>query len=303
MARKNNLVFKTKKKNTNGSLYKFTAILIASVLGILSISLAIILMNNDFDFRKAFFGTEKEETTQKEESSTVPVLPESERVFLFMCADGDRQQIHFMNLIRVELPENRVTVLTVNPAAILRASQGGGESAEAIYAKSGERLLTEAIEEAYGIKIDRYASATPTQFKSTVNFFGGIKINVPEQVNYKADGINLVLIKGAKSLNGDELYKYMLYLNDTAENGSEKQAQAMLEILGSIFTPANIEKRDKIFSQIANNFTTNITVVDLRQEENGVLLLMQEGIRNTVIAAYPEEFRDGGPGETYEKNS
>lgn len=289
MAKKKSLVFETEKRRSNGSLYRFWIILIISVLTVLSVSLALILKSNDFDFRKAFFGTEKEETTQETETQTVPTASEAERIFLFMCADGDRQKIHFMNLIKVELPECRVTVLTLDPEAVIRATSGSGESSAAIFAKPGEKELTSALEEAYDIKINRYLSATPTQFKSTVNFFGGIKITVPEQVDYKADGINLVLIKGTKALNGDELYKYMLYLNDTAENGAEKQAKAIIEILGAVFTPKNVEKSDKIFSQITNNFTTDITVVDLREEEDGVLQLMQEGIKDSAVAVYPEE--------------
>ena len=289
MAKKKSLVFETEKRRSNGSLYRFWIILIISVLTVLSVSLALILKSNDFDFRKAFFGTEKEETTQETETQTVPTASEAERIFLFMCADGDRQKIHFMNLIKVELPECRATVLTLDPEAVIRATSGSGESSAAIFAKSGEKELTSALEEAYDIKINRYLSATPTQFKSTVNFFGGIKITVPEQVDYKADGINLVLIKGTKALNGDELYKYMLYLNDTAENGAEKQAKAIIEILGAVFTPKNVEKSDKIFSQITNNFTTDITVVDLREEEDGVLQLMQEGIKDSAVAVYPEE--------------
>lgn len=287
MARKKNLVFETKKRRSSGSLYKFWIILVASVLAILTVSLAFILVSNDFDFNKAFFGNEKEEVTQKEEDETVPVLQKTERTFLFMCADADRQTIHFMNLIKVEIPANRVTVLTVDPNEALREA----ESATAIYSKTGERGLTAALEEAYGIDVNRYASATPTQFKSTVNFFGGIKINVPEQVDYKADGINLVLIKGEKTLNGDELYKYMLYLNDSAANGPEKQAQTMLEILSGVFRPENTDKSEKIFSQITNNFTTDISVVDLRAEEDGVQQLMQEGIKSAVVAGSPEEFR------------
>lgn len=291
MAKKKSLVFETEKRRSNGSLYRFWIILIISVLTVLSVSLVLILKNNDFDFQKAFFGTEKEETTQEAETQTAPVVSEAERIFLFMCADGDRQKIHFMNLIKVELPECRVTVLTLDPDTVIRATSGSGESSAAIFAKSGEKELTSALEKAYDIKIDRYASATPTQFKSTVNFFGGIKITVPEQVDYKADGINLVLIKGTKSLNGDELYKYMLYLNDAAENGAEKQAKAMIEILASIFRPENVNKSDKIFSQITNNFTTDISVVDLREEEDGVLQLMQEGIKHSAVAVYPEELK------------
>lgn len=288
MARKNNLVFETKKRSGTGSMRKFWFILVICVLAVLTVSLAVILKGSDYDVDTAF-GFEKDSTTQEAVSETKPVTFKAERIFLLLCAESDRQTVHFMNLVKVEMPQCRVTVLSVDPDSVLRATESGGESPEAIYAKSGERALVSALEEAYGIDIDRYAAATPTDFKTFVNYFGGLKITVPEQIEYKTDSINLVLIKGNQIIKGDTLYKYMLYLGSLGADGREKQSAAMIEMLDGIFNESNTEKRSRIFSQITNNFTTDMSIVDFSAEEEGVIQLMQNGIRESEIAVFPEE--------------
>lgn len=291
MARRNNLVFETKKRSGSGGTRKFWFILVICVLAVLTASLAVILKNSDYDVDTAF-GFEKESTSAEAVSETKPVNFKADRIFLLLCVEFDRQTVHFMNLVKVEMPQCRVTVLSVDPDSVIQATENGGESPESIYAKSGERALVSALEAAYDINIDRYAAATPTDFKTFVNYFGGIKITVPEQIEYKTEQINLVLIKGNQIIKGDSLYKYMLYLTNLGADGREKQSAAMLEILGGIFNEANTEKRSKIFSQITNSFTTDMTIVDFSAEEEGIIQLMQNGIRDSKIAAYPEEFNE-----------
>ncbi len=290
MARKNNLVFETKKRSGSGSMRRFWFILVACVLAVLTVSLAAILKSSDYDVDTAF-GFEKESTTEEAVSETKPITFKADRTFLLLCAESDRQTVHFMNLVRVEMPQCKVTVLSIDPDDVIQTTENGSESPEAIYAKSGERALVSALETAYDIDIDRYAAATPTDFKTFVNYFGGLKITVPEQIEYKTDKINLVLIKGNQIIKGDSLYKYMLYLGTLGAEGREKQSAAMLEILGGIFNAANTEKRSRIFSQITNNFTTDMTIVDFSAEEDGVIQLMQNGIRESELAFYPEEIR------------
>ena len=290
MARRNNLVFETKKRSGAGSISKFWIVLIACVFVVLSLSLVVILKNSDYDIDTAF-GFEKESTSAEAVSETKAVKFKAERMFLFLCADSDRQTVHFMNIVKVEMPQCRVTVFSVDPDYVIQTTESGGETPETIYAKSGERALVSALEAAYDIDIDRYAAATPNDFKTFVNYFGGLRITVPEQIEYKTDEINLVLIKGNQVVKGDSLYKYMLYLGTLGAEGREKQSAAMLEILDGIFNEANTEKRSKIFSQITNNFTTDMTIVDFSAEEDGVIQLMQNGIREGIIAVNPEELR------------
>lgn len=288
MARKKSLVFETQNKNSKGSARRFWFLLVVCVLAVLIVSLAVIMKNSDYDIDTAL-GFEKETETTDSVSETQPITFEAERVFLLWCADSDRKKVHFMSLVKVKLPECRVTVCAVDPDSVLETTENGSASPASIYASSGEKALVAALEKAYDIDIDRYVGANETDFKTFVNNFGGMKITVPEQINYKSDELSLVLIKGNQNLKGDTLYKYMLYLNTRGAEGKKMQSDAMLDILGGIFNPANTEKRSRIFSRITNNMITDITIVDFSAEENGIILLMQNGIVKAETADYPEE--------------
>ncbi|MBO5859926.1 MAG: LCP family protein [Clostridia bacterium] len=286
MARKKNLVFETKKRSDRGNTRKFWLALITGVLIILVASTTMILKSNDFDINSAF-GFEKETEVTQETTEVQPVTFEAERTFLIWCADSRRENIHFLSLVKVSLPKCKVTVCSIDPKTTL--SENG--SAASIYLKSGESALVSALETTYGINIDRYISATETDFKSFVNYFGGIKITIPEQINYRNEEMSLVLIKGNQSLKGDTLFKYMLYLNSLGYEGKLRQSGAISEMLGNIFSPGNQNKSNRIFKQITNDMSTDISIVDFSSEADGINMLMQNGILQVEIVELPENFR------------
>lgn len=288
MARKKNLVFETQSRSDKGNARKFWIVLTVSVLAVLLVSVAVILRNNDYDIDAAF-GFEKETGTTEEASEAPSSVYEAERYFLLWCADSDRQSVHFMSLVRTELPECRVTVCSIDPYSVIETTGSGSETAASILAKSGERALVDALEKAYGVDINRYIGTDETDFKTFVNYFGGLKITVPEQVEYKTEEMSLVLIKGNQNLKGDTLFKYMRYLNSLGADGKKRQSAAVLEILGGVFSPGNLNKRSRIFSQITNNMITDMTIVDFSQEEDGIVMLMQNGILQAETVEYPEE--------------
>lgn len=288
MARKKNLVFETQKRSDRGNTRKFWAVLITGVLVVLVASTVMILKSSNFDIDSAF-GFEKETETMQEVTETQAVTVESERTFLLWCAASGRKNMRFLSLVKVKLPECRVSVFTVDPKAALAATETGTESPESIYLKSGDSALVSAIENAYGIEIDRYVGATETEFKSFINYFGGVEVNVPEQVNYRNSEMSLVLIKGDQNLKGDTFFKYMLYL-DTLANGGRRQSVAISQLLESIFRPENLNKRNRIFKQITNDMSTDISIVDFSSEEDAIVMLMQNGIAETDIVEYPENF-------------
>lgn len=286
MARKKSLVFETQKRSNRGNTQKFWLILIASVIAILSISLVAILKNSDYNVDTAF-GIEKETETTEQISEAPTSVFEAERTFLIWCAESGREDIRFMNIVRVSMPDCKVTVCAVDPHSALGTN--GGETPASIYLKSGEKELVSSLEKAYDTDVDRYICASETQFKSFINYFSGIEITVPEQINHRSDELSLVLIRGKQNLKGDTLFKYMLYLNTLGENGKRRQAAAMLEIIEGIFNPSNLNKRSRIFNKIANNMTTDISIVDFSSEENGIVMLMENGVLSAETVENPED--------------
>lgn len=277
------LVFETDRKSRAGSTRKFWIFLPAIILVVLVLSSMLILKQNNYDVNAAL-GIEAETTTEKKTETTVPVTAQADDTFLFWCASADRQEIYFMDIIRVTLPECAVSVYPVN----LDSFVSGDKTAEEIYLELGENGLVSAVEKYYSIDIDRYAGATETKLKAMVNYFGGFKVSVDEQINYKSEEMNLVLIKGRQNMKGDTLFKYLRYLSISGEGGRERQAQAVIEILENIFVQSNEGRRERIYNEFANTFITDITKVDYSKAEDGIVMLMNNGIQKGVVSSRPE---------------
>ena len=247
----------------------------------LAVSVAIILVQNDFDVNAAL-GIEKETTTEKAETTAPPVTAEADDTFLFWCASADREEIFFMNIIRVTLPDCAVEVCPVNVESVVSRE---GKTAQEVYLESGENGLVAAVEYSCSVNIDRYAGATETKFKSMVNYFGGFKVTVDEQINYRSEEMNLVLIKGNQNMKGDTLFKYLRYLTMNGQDGMENQAAVMIEIFENIFNESNVNKRERIYNEFANTFITDITMVDYSKAEDGIVMLMENGVRQGTVVS------------------
>lgn len=276
-----NLVFKTDKKSRIGSAGKFWLLLPAILIVVLAVSVAVILVQNDFDVNAAL-GIEKETTTEKAETTAPPVTAEADDTFLFWCASADREEIFFMNIIRVTLPDCAVEACPVNVENVVSRD---GKTAQEVYLESGENGLVAAVEYSCSVNIDRYAGATETKFKSMVNYFGGFKVTVDEQINYRSDEMNLVLIKGNQNMKGDTLFKYLRYLTMNGQDGMENQAAVMIEIFENIFNESNVNKRERIYNEFANTFITDITMVDYSKAEDGIVMLMENGVRQGTVVS------------------
>ena len=276
-----NLVFKTDKKSRIGSAGKFWLLLPAILIVVLAVSVAVILVQNDFDVNAAL-GIEKETTTEKAETTAPPVTAEADDTFLFWCASADREEIFFMNIIRVTLPDCAVEVCPVNVESVVSRD---GKTAQEVYLESGENGLVAAVEYSCSVDIDRYAGATETKFKSMVNYFGGFKVTVDEQINYRSEEMNLVLIKGNQNMKGDTLFKYLRYLTMNGQDGMENQAAVMIEIFENIFNESNVNKRERIYNEFANTFITDITMVDYSTAEDGIVMLMENGVRQGTVVS------------------
>ena len=175
--------------------------------------------------------------------------------------------------------------MEVCPVNVESVVSRDGKTAQEVYLESGENGLVAAVEYSCSVNIDRYAGATETKFKSMVNYFGGFKVTVDEQINYRSEEMNLVLIKGNQNMKGDTLFKYLRYLTMNGQDGMENQAAVMIEIFENIFNESNVNKRERIYNEFANTFITDITMVDYSKAEDGIVMLMENGVRQGTVVS------------------
>lgn len=286
--RNKNNTFRTQKQAMNDETKRFFAIFFSCVLLVLLISCLAILSKYDFNIKSAVSGEAETETTTEVTESGIPEVY-GDKTYFFWCAEEDRSGIHFAWLVNIKMPERVMKVYTVTPETVVDVN-GVATSLESIYAKSGENELAAAVESATGIKLDGYAGSDGDSFKTMINNFSGVDITVPEQVEYRGEGLTLILIKGKQNMKGDTLYKYMLYLESLGAKGRSMQANVLTEIFESVFKPSYLNRTSSIFSKISNTLRTDLTIVDFSQAEEAVKILMEHGFVAMKTVDSPEEF-------------
>lgn len=283
-------MFKTNRQSDRGDLKKFAVILIACVVGILAISVLTILGKYDFDVKSAL-GGDAETETQLAETKAVQAEIEADKTYFFWCADDSDDELRFAWLVNFRLPDRVVSVCALDPDMQIEAGSKT-LSLKKLFASSGVKSVVSYMESDFGIKIDGYIGSDDESFKSMINYFGGINITVPEQIEYRSDEFAVILVKGKQNIKGDTLFKYLRYLGTLGERGRTLQASAMDEMLDFVFSSSYLEKRSSIFSRISNTLETDLTIVDFSSAEEGIKVLMQNGFASKKTLDSPEDFID-----------
>ncbi len=273
--RNKNINFRTYKQSTSGQTKKFFVIFFSCVLVVLAISCLAILSKYDFNIKSAVSGQAETETTTEVTETAIPEI-HADKTYLFWCASDDRQSVHSAWIVNIKMPERELSVCTVAPETKV-VFNGGMSSLESVYAQRGENGFVSAVESVAGIKIDGYAGSDEGSFKTMINYFGGVDITVPEQVEYRGGDMTLILIKGKQNMKGDTLFKYLKYLETLGARGSSLQAAAVSEIFEYVFTPSYLNRRSGIFSKFSNTLKTDLSIVDFSSSEEAIKVLMENG--------------------------
>jgi anionic cell wall polymer biosynthesis LytR-Cps2A-Psr (LCP) family protein len=257
------------------------------VFTLLAISSLAILKKYDFDIRRAASGEAKTEQTTEVTTSGIPEV-NGEKTYLFWCANENRSKLYFAWLVNIRMPERKATVCTLPPETLVNY-KGSASSIENVLSKTGNEEFTAAVEATFGSGIDGYICSDETDFRMMMNYLGGTEVTVPEQVEYRNEGLTLILSKGKQTLKGDALFKYLCYLDTLGSRGTASQALVMSDILRGVFKPSRAVKTDTIYAKISNTVDTNITIVDFSQAEEAVKILCEYGFESVKTVDTPEE--------------
>ncbi len=287
MKKRKNIDFRTRRGSMSEETKKFFVVFFACVFTVLAISSLAILKKYDFDVKRAISGEAKTEPTTEAVSSGIPEVY-GDKTYFFWCASESRDNLHFAWLVNIKMPERRATVCTVTPETLVNYN-GTVSSIENVLSKTGDAEFVAAVEATFGSKIDGYISSDETDFRTMINYFGGIEITVPEQVEYRNEGLTLILVKGKQTLKGDSLFKYLCYLDTLGAKGNASQALVMGDILKGVFKASTANKTDSAFAKISNTLNTNITIVDFSQAEKAIKILCENGFEAISTVDSPEE--------------
>ncbi len=205
--------------------------------------------------------SQQNETEQAEEDYSF-----ARETILFVGAQGET--INGMALIRVLPDEGSIRLVPVSKYTMSEVGGTSGTVAQ-LFESGGMAYLKAAVENAFGIKCDKYIKISNDGFKALVEYAGGTSnYTFPEDLYYKNEDTGELTSFSAgaatRTLWGDDIRRILTY--PLYSDGEKTKVQAVGELGVSIINSGfliNAEELSNnltnIFNTIYNNSDTDIT--------------------------------------------
>lgn len=236
--------FKTEKQSKTGNTVRFICAFLAFLLVFGSVSIYVMMKNNNLSIKDMLNPKDAEEESQTGEDNIIDVPEEISgcKNYLFYCTDSAQTEIYFISVVAADMDNKTFRVLPVS-------------TDDADYLTelntNGFRGLVSAVEKKLGIKIDKYAASNAETFALAINYMGGLEYNVTERIDYKGKGdFTLILTKGEQTIKGDDLIKYFRYAKNLGASGLKIQGKLICAMLDNFINTENTEKGLTIFEKV-----------------------------------------------------
>ncbi len=175
---------------------------------------------------------------------------------LFVGADGET--INGMALIRVLPDEGNIKIVPVSKYTVSEVGGTSGTIAK-LFESGGMSYLKAAVENAFGIKCDKYIKITNEGFKALIEYTGGTSnYTFPEEMYYKNEETDELtsFSQGAatRTLWGDDIRRILTYPLYT--NGERAKVQAVGELGAAVINSGFMARAEEISSNLTNVFNT-----------------------------------------------
>ena len=283
-----------KRKKTRLFLLAFFSFVI--VFG--GLSLFILGYSAGFDLDKMIGKPEDPETTDAA-GAVESLLPEisGHATFLLACGADDGQTLHMVALVGADMDEQLFSVYTLDPSMQVKAGSRN-LSLQEHYQLGGIGELQLAVEDATGVKADRYIYAAEKGFKAVLRALGnGVALDVASEIDYRGEDFTLRLQPGEQTLNADTLLKWIKYTGGGRAAQLERQSQMLCAALDQLINVENVRDADSLFKEIVNQVESDISMLDYTEHRVYLEVLARSGERRpSVRAGSASQLVDEGEG-------
>jgi len=187
-------------------------------------------------------------------------------------------------LVRADLDAKRVSAVSIPRDSFVRAPDGRSGKINGTYARGGQELVRQTLEELFGVHIDHYVIVKPTAVKEIVDSVGGVNVETIDEMNYDDNwgGLHVHLPKGKQHLNGDQAVGFVRFrevnrtkitssghivpvrnVKGSKEEGdlrrTARQQQLIRALMEAANTPGNIWRADTIVNTAFGQVVTDLS--------------------------------------------
>jgi len=174
-------------------------------------------------------------------------------------------------LVRLDPGANRVVVLSIPRDTWVALPGYGGHKVNAYNPLGGPELMKRAVEQAVGVRPERYVVVSLEALRKAVDALGGVRVCVEKPMRYRdrAAGLAIDLEPGCRVLNGEEAEGYLRFRKDAlGDIGRIQRQQAFFHALkDQVFSLAGIWRLPRAVAAVEPYVRT-----DLTREERGAVL-------------------------------
>ncbi|MBO8168493.1 MAG: LCP family protein [Thermoanaerobacteraceae bacterium] len=220
-----------------------------------------------------FFGLSYYIDIQSPDVSGVPVLdadgsrdtvPEMDKMNILVLGidsrnDDFRGRTDTIIVASVDPNNGKINMVSI-PRDTRVKIKGSWDKVNAAYVYGGVELAREVVEDLLDINIDNYAVIDFKGFVRLVDIVGGIEVDVPVNMYYPPEGINLK--KGRQKLDGEDALAYSRF-RGTVEGDigrARRQQQVIKLLLDELLQAKNILKAPQLIDTVRENVETDISV-------------------------------------------
>lgn len=249
------------KSSRDKKAFKYFIISFSVFILLLSMASAFLFMYSiDFDFNN-FVNKPDSETTETQNdvteiNYTVDSLSGKSTV-LFICADS-KENFDFAFTVNCDFDKQTMVVKCFDKQTVIPVGNSKLNCGE-FYKNHSVQDFKKALADGYQINADKYFICDRASAKEILSLFDGVTVNVPENVNYNSNGINLELEKGEQNISGAYALNYLLISNNSTRE------KIICDIINSVLVPEYTDNSQKLFTSFVNAGETDISVIDYSQ--------------------------------------
>ena len=179
------------------------------------------------------------------------------RSYLLVCTADDSKAVRFAGIVTADMDGRTLSIQGLDTAASIDVSGCTGNF-EAQLNYGGIAQLVLAAEKLSGKKVNKYVTSTDSDFRSAINYVGGVEINVEKAIDIRRPDLTAVIGAGKQTMTGDTLLKYIRCF----EGQPIKQAEIIAAAIEQKLTVSYLDKADRYYEKIINLTDSDISVVD-----------------------------------------
>lgn len=219
----------------------------------------------------------KSRSHKKRAEFAIPFLPHKQNILLLGIDsngsdtdpwEGTRSDT--IVLLNVDPKTRSVNAISIpRDSKVYLAGDFGVQKINAAHALGGIKLAKRTVEEALGVKVDRYIVVSDEAVKKIVDAIGGVPIYVEKNMFYNdySGNLHVNLTKGLHVLDGRNAVGYLRYRKDgLGDIGRTQRQQWFLRgLLEKIQTPQAIMKLPEMINIASTYVKTDLSLYEMSQ--------------------------------------